>query len=962
MQLNKDYDQLRSCGSIGIIVSAFAYSYDSWYRADTLRPVDAITDTVNDLGIKILQQYTAHGNVAFSPTGVAFVLAALYEGSAGRGSKQIAEIMELPLSRDFIRIGFRDIHRRLRSYLNADDFLGGLTLSRENIKLRTEYKDILRFYGFDLSSIEQEANVIVNIKNSNTTEVSMTTIGIIAPEIKTEIISNNIPVVTTMSMDTITPITMLSSKNVEATTLPLTTTNITQRIVTISTNTDVQTMSTLVTNSSTIVQSALTMQSTDSLTVVTSGESVQPSANAESVMGLSLNPMLSTASTTSMDSQTNSSRVIMMILKENQSSEISSTMMNSDTVTIGTVVISMDADTSTISIPTTDSVAVTQNTMQSANSLTTVTSESVEPSADAENMASSPRMLLPMMNTELVSALSMGQTNMTMMDTTSNQNTQNSEISSAVAININNATRTITNIFPNINVTEISNMNVQIPDASVTVTMPMNDSDRIASMGINDEISTFATNIDVPITTTNVLHSDSSAVADTNTKILMPATTTINMIFINASVIDTFNTTTTKALMSTTSTTLNSASVTVSTSVNTIANSSIDSQLTEILTMPDTVEVTTLRDLTTMPFTTDVNDTVMVTLHDDEITSSLQRINFTSGDTVGNLDNSAIANSMINSISNNEIIVNSTMNSALADINQALVNQSIVSLNRKRRTTGTATVELELDLNMMNDITIKSRTTNKLNNPNRSNLYKRTAKGSRRYFSSYPDEGIWMQDLEIWKSYSAKSNESSMGDITEISFLVNDYDVSSVSASRYVAVLPFAYFPSLHAVALEFPLDDPRYNIILLMPTDKTNTHHLARNLNGKSLRLLRKQLQPTWVRATIPSFMLRGFVTLTSFLQRLGILDVFDPRVADLSPMTSDLGVYVRDIQQNIGINIRNYMQPDRTHSRNGLFERAGPVPFTVLHPFLYFIVDTETSVSLITGRIDDPLNSRIL
>ena len=45
-----------------------------------------------------------------------------------------------------------------------------------------------------------------------------------------------------------------------------------------------------------------------------------------------------------------------------------------------------------------------------------------------------------------------------------------------------------------------------------------------------------------------------------------------------------------------------------------------------------------------------------------------------------------------------------------------------------------------------------------------------------------------------------------------------------------------------------------------------------------------------------------------------------------------------------------------------NGLFERAGPEPFTALHPFLYFIVDTETSVSLIAGRVDDPLNSRIL
>lgn len=219
-----------------------------------------------------------------------------------------------------------------------------------------------------------------------------------------------------------------------------------------------------------------------------------------------------------------------------------------------------------------------------------------------------------------------------------------------------------------------------------------------------------------------------------------------------------------------------------------------------------------------------------------------------------------------------------------------------------------------------------------------------------------------MQDLGIWKPYSTSLNEASVRDSTEISFLVNGCDVSSVTASRYFAVLPFAYFPSLHAVALEFPLDDPRYNIILMMATDRRDTYRLARDLGGKSLRLLRKQLQATWVRATIPSFMLRGFVTLTSFLQRLGILDVFEPRTADLSPMTPDLGVYARDVQQSIGVNIRNYMKPDRTHSRNGLFERAGPVPFTVVHPFLYFIVDAETSVVLIAGRVNDPLNSRIL
>jgi len=100
---------------VAAVSSAFAYRYDHpWYRTDTERPVDVITDVVNELGVRILQQYLTRGNVAFSPTGIAFVLAALYEGSAGRGSQQIAEAIGLPTNRDVTRIGFRDIHRRLR--------------------------------------------------------------------------------------------------------------------------------------------------------------------------------------------------------------------------------------------------------------------------------------------------------------------------------------------------------------------------------------------------------------------------------------------------------------------------------------------------------------------------------------------------------------------------------------------------------------------------------------------------------------------------------------------------------------------------------------------------------------------------------------------------------------------------------------------------------------------------------
>ena len=55
------------------------------------------------------------------------------------------------------------------------------------------------------------------------------------------------------------------------------------------------------------------------------------------------------------------------------------------------------------------------------------------------------------------------------------------------------------------------------------------------------------------------------------------------------------------------------------------------------------------------------------------------------------------------------------------------------------------------------------------------------------------------------------------------------------------------------------------------------------------------------------------------NYFSQLGIKDVFEPRLADLSPMTPDLGVYARDVQQSIAVNIRNYMREDQRNNTNG-------------------------------------------
>lgn len=81
-----------------------------------LQPVEVMVDATNHLGFKILNLHSGFNknNIAFSPCGLMSVMVALYEGSAGRSKIELIEALHFPRERDIIRVGVRDIHRRLR--------------------------------------------------------------------------------------------------------------------------------------------------------------------------------------------------------------------------------------------------------------------------------------------------------------------------------------------------------------------------------------------------------------------------------------------------------------------------------------------------------------------------------------------------------------------------------------------------------------------------------------------------------------------------------------------------------------------------------------------------------------------------------------------------------------------------------------------------------------------------------
>lgn len=108
--------------------------------------------------------------------------------------------------------------------------------------------------------------------------------------------------------------------------------------------------------------------------------------------------------------------------------------------------------------------------------------------------------------------------------------------------------------------------------------------------------------------------------------------------------------------------------------------------------------------------------------------------------------------------------------------------------------------------------------------------------------------------------------------VERLSFLVyGKYREYNINFMRYDTVLPFYYIPHLNALALKFPLDNTNYYLLLILPVDKNGIDQLICNLrfNG-SLRYIIGNLRYQHVIATIPSFILKGYVSLTPTLQKV--------------------------------------------------------------------------------------------
>lgn len=90
---------------------------------------------------------------------------------------------------------------------------------------------------------------------------------------------------------------------------------------------------------------------------------------------------------------------------------------------------------------------------------------------------------------------------------------------------------------------------------------------------------------------------------------------------------------------------------------------------------------------------------------------------------------------------------------------------------------------------------------------------------------------------------------------------------------HYNSILEHAYLPHLEASALRLPLDSDRYYLLVILPSRGGQAELgrlIGRMARESDLRDVHAALRPKRVKAIVPSFTVKGHVTLTTDLQKV--------------------------------------------------------------------------------------------
>jgi serpin B len=168
----------------------------------------------------------------------------------------------------------------------------------------------------------------------------------------------------------------------------------------------------------------------------------------------------------------------------------------------------------------------------------------------------------------------------------------------------------------------------------------------------------------------------------------------------------------------------------------------------------------------------------------------------------------------------------------------------------------------------------------------------------------------------------------------------------------------FAYLQENGFQAVSLPYKGDKLSMLILLP-DQGFFNQIKNELSADQISSIMNNLQKVEVDFSMPKFKVESSFGLKDILSEMGMPDVFEPGIADLSGMDGTKDLYISAVEHKAYIDVDENGTEAAAATAIVVGLTSMPVEVNELkinRPFMYFIFDNESGSILFMGQILDP------
>ncbi|HSV88527.1 MAG TPA: serpin family protein [Bacteroidales bacterium] len=205
-----------------------------------------------------------------------------------------------------------------------------------------------------------------------------------------------------------------------------------------------------------------------------------------------------------------------------------------------------------------------------------------------------------------------------------------------------------------------------------------------------------------------------------------------------------------------------------------------------------------------------------------------------------------------------------------------------------------------------------------------------------------------------WINAFDKSQTSNMP------FFLNDNSMIEVPTMSGKFMVRSIFNDRYHAV--ELPYGRGNFSMIVVVPQNqdlKSFLRYFTPSTWDLITSAIDAQKAETSIEIYLPRFQYDFNKTLNQPLKDMGIINAFDPNLADLSGISDVRDLFVHFVNQNTHIEVNEEGTTAAAVTTIGIgVTSVGPPPFAANRPFLFFIRERTTNTLMFAGQVLNPLD----